>query len=447
MKAKVEAELFDGEMPVLEAIIKGTKHPSQEIILMAHLDHYKPGANDNASGSAGMIEIAKSILNMVSRGDIPPLKRTIRFLWLPELHGATAYLTDHLHLKNKGIAGLNLDMIGENYYLCESFFHLIQTPYSVPGYIDQILSNFLGWIDNISFFSPRGSRLHLNYRIRSYRGGSDHVVFNDSTLAIPTPMLGHGDVFHHTSLDSPEKCDPTELKRIISLATASVLLIANANDEDALKIAREVLSLAEVSMTERSRKSIDHLQQYANDEVKKQDISELYAYLLSYPRLQAEIEGANILEVAELCANESIKNLIKELAGSLKHKADFEREKIKRQYKFLLNHYNLKRKEYTPSETNKKASSLFPNRLFKGTLPWDFLVGNLSKQDYSWYSPYRKKYGQDMGTYTYEIANLMNGQRDILSIRHIVSCQFKEIDTEFVLHFVKDLKKLGLVAY
>ena len=52
MKAAVDATLFDGSMPVLEAKIVGQDFPNQEIIVMAHLDHYKPGANDNASGSA-----------------------------------------------------------------------------------------------------------------------------------------------------------------------------------------------------------------------------------------------------------------------------------------------------------------------------------------------------------------------------------------------------------
>ncbi|MFB0517989.1 MAG: M28 family peptidase, partial [Acidobacteriota bacterium] len=102
MRARVDAELFDGEMPVLEAKITGSEHPSQEIIIMGHLDHYKPGANDNASGSAGMVEMVRNILALVNRGEILPPRRTIRFLWLPEIHGAAAYLTEHQDLKDKG---------------------------------------------------------------------------------------------------------------------------------------------------------------------------------------------------------------------------------------------------------------------------------------------------------------------------------------------------------
>jgi hypothetical protein len=152
MKAKVDATLFDGSMPVLEAKIIGKGSPNQEIIVMAHLDHYKPGANDNASGSAGLIEMARNILAMVERGDIPPLRRTIRFLWVPEMHGTIAYLAEHQDLGQKGIAGLNLDMIGEDYALCQSSFNLTRAPYSVPGYINDVVLNLLPWLDSRDFF-------------------------------------------------------------------------------------------------------------------------------------------------------------------------------------------------------------------------------------------------------------------------------------------------------
>jgi len=200
MRAKVDATLFDGSMPVLEAKMTGQDFPSQEIIIMAHLDHYKPGANDNASGSAGMVEMARNILAMVERGDIPRLRRTIRFLWVPEMHGTIAYLAEHQDLGGRGIAGLNLDMIGEDYALCQSSFNLTCAPFSVHGYINDVVLNFLPWLESRNFFAPTGSRHLFHRRIRPYSGGSDHVMFNDSAFSIPTPMLGHGDVFSSQEL-------------------------------------------------------------------------------------------------------------------------------------------------------------------------------------------------------------------------------------------------------
>lgn len=447
MKAKVEAELFDGEMPVLEAKIIGSEYPSQEVIIMGHLDHYKPGANDNASGSAGMVEMARNILDLVQRGGILPPKRTIRFLWLPEIHGAAAYLTEHLDLKDKGIAGMNLDMIGENYYLCESSFYLIQSPNSVPGYINDVLLNLTEWLDDQAFYSPRGSRLRFNFRVAPFWGGSDHIMFNDSALSIPTPMLGHADVFHHTNLDTPDKCDPTEMKRIISLSLAATILIANAGEEEALKIAREVYTRATLRMTERTRKSLGLLHQGAEEPKMIKSLVELYSNILNYPHVQASLESSNIREVKELCQEKPSENFIDTLADNLKFQAAQERKKIDSMYELLCRLHKMKKETFQPTELYEKAASLTPKRLFKGPLPWSYAQENLSKEDFKRYQKYNEKEGRNFGSKIYEIINLMDGQRNLLAIRHIVSCEYDETDVEFVLHFVEDLKKMGLVEF
>ena len=445
MRARVEAELFDGEMPVLEAKIIGSEHPSQEIVIMGHLDHYKPGANDNASGTAGMMEMVRNILALVKRGEIPPPKRTIRFLWLPEMHGAIAYLTEHQDLKDKGIAGLNLDMIGEDYALCQANFNLTCSPYSVPGYINDVLINLLGWLEGSGFYSPRGSRYRFNFRITPYSGGSDHIVFNDSVFSVPTPMLGHGDVFHHTSLDTPDKCDPTEMKRIISLSLGATLLLANADGEDAIKIGREVYSQARLRMAERTQKSVRLLHQYAQDPEKSKHLAELYFNISNYPQVQASIESANLKEIKELCSKEAGRKVIDELANNLNRQVASEKEKIKFMYDLLTSQYNLEKEEFQPTDLYKKASSLTPQRLFKGPLPGNFLREKLGEEDYMWYAENREKAGGAYGSKNYEIVNLMDGKRTLLDIRHIVSCEFDETDIEFVLHFAEDLEKIGLV--
>ena len=55
--AKVDAELFKGEQRVLTAVIEGREFPTEEVALIAHLCHPRPSANDNASGSALLMEL------------------------------------------------------------------------------------------------------------------------------------------------------------------------------------------------------------------------------------------------------------------------------------------------------------------------------------------------------------------------------------------------------
>ncbi|MGD8539578.1 MAG: DUF4910 domain-containing protein [Candidatus Aminicenantes bacterium] len=447
MKAVVDAQLFDGNMPVLEAVLPGEDFPSQEIIIMGHLDHYKPGANDNASGSAGMMEMVRSVVNLIRNETVPPLRRTLRFLWLPEMHGTVPYLEEHQDIGERGIAGMNLDMIGENYALCQSTFNLTRSPYSVPGYINDVMVSLLDWCDGPVFFSPRGTKFRFNPRVRPYSGGSDHVMFNDSSFAIPTPMLGHGDVFHHTNMDTPDKCDPTELKRITSLALAACLFLANAGDSDALAIAQEVYNRASVRITERTHKSIRLLAAFASDEAKCSLTPVLFGNVMEYPRVQARIEAANIRETKELCVQASTQEAIETLAKKLKKRALYEEEELKSFYSGLTGYDNSDEIELPKNELDKRASAITPVRLFKGPLPRNILEERLNEDEMEWYEANREKAGENSGSKMYEIVNLMDGQRTVLDIRHTISCEFGETDVAYVIHFVQDLKKIGLVEF
>jgi hypothetical protein len=446
MKAKVDATLFDGSMPVLEAKIIGQDFPNQEVIIMAHLDHYKPGANDNASGSAGMVEMARNILALVDRGDISPLRRTIRFLWVPEMHGTIAYLTEHQDLGRLGIAGLNLDMIGEDYALCQSSFNLTRAPYSVPNYINDVVINFLPWLDSRDFFVPTGSRHLFHPRVRPYGGGSDHVMFNDSAFSIPTPMLGHGDVFHHTNHDTPEKCDPTEMKRIISLALAASLLVANADDQDALNIAREVYARACSRMTQRTGASIRLIHQYASDAKKRSTLPEIYSHATRYPGVHAQVEKANLLEIKELCQEDGTKHMIEEMAKALDNQARTEYEKIDYMHGLYLHQYGMDEKKFKPDELFQRAAIVIPERHFKGPLSGS--VREKASDAYNkWMAENQDRVGGYSGSKQYEIVNLMDGRRSLLRIRDIVSCEFDETDIEFVFRFAQELEKMGLISF
>lgn len=447
MKADVDAMLFDGSMPVLEAKIIGQDFPNQEIIVMAHLDHYKPGANDNASGSAGLVEMARNITAMVERGDIPPLRRTIRFLWVPEMHGTIAYLTEHQDLGQKGIAGLNLDMIGEDYALCQSSFNLTRAPYSVPGYINDVVLNFLPWLESRNFFAPRGSRHLFHQRVIPFSGGSDHVMFNDSAFSIPTPMFGHGDVFHHTNQDTPDKCDPTEMKRITCLALASSLFIANADDQDALDIARELFGNACSRLTERTNKSIRLIHQYAKNPEKRNSLPEIYSNATRYPAVHILIEKANLTEIKELCRKDGTKQMIDEMARALDNQARTEYERIDYAHGLYLHQYGIDEKKFRPNEFYKRAAVVIPERHFKGPLASSAIMDKMSEEYRDWLAENREKIGGYSDSKQYEIINLMDGRRNLLRIRDIVSCEFDETDIEYVFRFAQELERLGLISF
>ena len=442
MRAWVDAELIEGEMPTIDAWFPGSEHPEQEVILMGHLDHYKPGANDNASGCAGMVEIIRNIASMVERGVMEPPRRTIRFLFLPELHGAAAYLSRHPDIGERGIAGINLDMIGEDYGLCKANFNLTSSPYSVPGYINEVLADLLPWLEGNSFYSPRGSRYRFNYRVTGYSGGSDHVLFNYSAYSVPSVMLGHSNVFHHTSEDTTETCDPTELKRITALAEAGALFLANAGDGEALSLARKVSSEAHIRMAEVTGRSLKLLEEKASGE----GLAEAYWNVGRYPGLQAELEAANVREVKELCGGDAGK-LIDGMADSLLGQVGREVERIVSFYHLLLERHGLEEEPYEPNEPYVKAESNVPRCLSDGppSSALENIREELGDERAEWYSEFFGSPMTRLGGDAFEILNLVNGRRSLLDIRDIVSFEFKETSVEYVLHFAEDLREMGLI--
>jgi len=83
--AEVESTTQPYELQDPVAYIPGTDPEAPEVILSAHLfeGYVKQGANDNKSGSAAILEVARTLNTLIEEGRIPRPRRTIRFLWGP----------------------------------------------------------------------------------------------------------------------------------------------------------------------------------------------------------------------------------------------------------------------------------------------------------------------------------------------------------------------------
>ena len=109
---RIDSEFYPGAIEVVEALLPGTPG-AKEILLVSHLCHPQPGANDNASGAAALLEAAVTLAQLISRAAAAP-RRGIRFIWPPEMTGTFAWLAAEEAEVRRGrwLAGLNLDMVG-----------------------------------------------------------------------------------------------------------------------------------------------------------------------------------------------------------------------------------------------------------------------------------------------------------------------------------------------
>jgi hypothetical protein len=249
--AVVDAEFVPSNLEVVTGLIPGSTYPNEEIIVTAHLDHYKPGANDNASGSAAILEMARTMRELIENKELPPPLRTIRFMWVPEYNGTYAWLSVHLNDLVKRLANLNFDMVGENVVKTNSLLSLNYTSDSNPSFLNALLESIVDFANSFNGerYPPQmdlyigsilGSRNRLACRMDPYRTGTDHELFNNLNIGATT-LGAWPDDFYHSSEDTPDKVDPTQLHRAVVIGLAGITTLAYADNDQAQDLARLAL--------------------------------------------------------------------------------------------------------------------------------------------------------------------------------------------------------------
>ena len=246
LRAEVKARLVPDYFEVTTGVIPGTDLANEEIVFTCHLDHQSPGANDNASGAAAILEAARALSLLVKSGALPPPRRTIRFVWPPEISGSFAYLVRRPEIASRMKAGIHMDMVGGAPAATKSVFFLSRPPASIPSFVGDVGEVFFEYVKDGSrratsrgdfseaILSPEGTKEDFVAEMQGLDLGSDHQVFGDSAFGIPM-LYFHDwpDVYIHTNKDVPENLDATKLQRVAFLGAAIGYTLASAGPAEA----------------------------------------------------------------------------------------------------------------------------------------------------------------------------------------------------------------------
>jgi hypothetical protein len=209
LEVEIQARSFATPIPLLSARLPGTS--ASEVLVVSHLCHPQPSANDNASGAAANLETARVLARLQTSGALSQPRHGIRFLWVPELNGSHAFLVARrdLHL----VAALNLDMVGEDQDQCGSTLLLEHPPCFAASFAEELLLRIREQaVDWVPSYSGPGHYSMMRMAEVPYGGGSDHAALIDPAVGVPCPMLIQWpDRFYHSSLDTPDKTDPESL--------------------------------------------------------------------------------------------------------------------------------------------------------------------------------------------------------------------------------------------
>ncbi|HZL99732.1 MAG TPA: M28 family peptidase [Planctomycetota bacterium] len=458
-------------MDLVVATIPGSERPDEELVFSAHLDHPKESANDNASGSAALLDIARALKELIDGGRLPRPKRTLRFLWVPEWNGTMAYIDGRPELAGPALGGrvlanLNLDMVGEDLELLHSKLILTRTPDSLPSCLNDVVENMAQMVDGLEIRTPRGGASAFNWRMTPYSGGSDHMMFIDRK--IPAVMFSHSpDYTHHTSEDTPDKVDPVELERCELIATGAAWFLANLEERQAEDLVALVTAegLRRIGRTWRDGPVETEAQRRAArhepENVLEQSVAIVMAPILVRGAVARAIGGA--LEGLERTALATTREALAVRSVLEFNDAEGVRDAVSHATEALIRASGLLDLDEDESEAESLAAwqrfletgvhpdapavpapRTVPVRRTRGPLDFGLPESRLPADEAAWF---RSPDCPITGDMRFELVNLIDGRRDVEWIATALSAQFQPVGTADVQRYVEGLVEAGVAAW
>jgi len=244
IELRVESRVRFDERPLrtLVAIVRGSDRANEGFAIASHVQ--EPGANDNASGVAGLAESARSLASLLRDGKLERPSRSLVFLWGDEFRQSLAWLetTDM-----KPVGGLSSDMTGESKAQTGAICLLERMP--DPGALRALAPdehtpwgqaevepaslkpNGMAVIARCALADVSGLEPGWTSGEHPYEGGSDHDIF--LAHGLPTALFWHfTDFAYHTSLDRLGMVDVDEMRRTAAAILATALGVADPKPAD-----------------------------------------------------------------------------------------------------------------------------------------------------------------------------------------------------------------------
>jgi hypothetical protein len=422
--AKVDASHENGHYEFVTASIRGTDLADEVIHYTCHLDHPRPGANDNASGCVAILEAARTLKTLVDNGILPRPRRTLRFLWPPEIEGSIMYLAG-LDDPSRIKANIHMDMVG-GLPRTGSVFRISGGPYSVPSFIadlgheighfvnDQTLRFTSGEDVAFPLNAPEGGKEPLLAQMEGLDMGSDHDVFFEGAWRIPGLYLHEWpDRYIHTNFDLAANIDPTKLKRAAFIGAVSGWFLANMGDEQVPAVLEMLRrnALSRGAELRSRRAELDALDAAASTgiafelERRKVDSVTAFASLSDIDRQQAEtwlaeLESLFVLPVPAI---------------------------------------------YVPRDETVYVR----NPAIEGPMSafgYSFIEDKLGKEEVAKLElrRHRTPHG-DGGMFVYETLNFVDGERTVSDIRDWLVAELGEVPLEYVAEYLAALESIGVL--
>ena len=223
LRARASTRHYEGELYAVTGLIPGAS-AGQEVLMLGHTS--EPGAQDNATGVAMMTEAMALLQRLIRSGKLPPPRRSIRMLAMPEMFGSLSYIQRYPERMRRTVAALCLDTPAGNYELANTEYTFYMNPLVAASFVDS-------WIAVVAeqYFSRHVRQ--RKWRWRPFVSGTDNYL-GDPMIGVPVifPYSGSGVHTHHNSEDTPDAVDPRSLRDMTVIAASFMYSIAAADETE-----------------------------------------------------------------------------------------------------------------------------------------------------------------------------------------------------------------------
>ncbi len=443
IRATVGSRLYDGQMEVVSALVRG--RTDGEAVVVAHLCHPQPSANDNASGAAATLEAARTLQTLIASGRLPLPERSVRFLWVPEMTGTYAYLATHEDEIPRMVAGINLDMVGENQALCGSVFLVERPPEAAGGFAGDLveaLHEALG--EGARNLGGTAGYPLYRHAVTPFSGGSDHCILSDPTVGVPTPMLIQWpDKFYHTSADTIEKVDVEMLGVAGRLAAAYAYFVAAAGEAEARWLAREIVARGRARLASAAKVCYEQGMQQSSPAA----LGELARRGARRLAFRAERTVESLTSLLRLAAG--LEGEVEAASRAVRAAAAEERSSLEAglaQLARTLGAAELPAPQTAVDEWGERAARMVLRRTHRGPVELSALSARLGPEERA---ALRARPAAEHEAFRNLCAYLlywMDGRRTLAAIADLIECETGQRDVERLVRLAELMLKAGLLA-
>jgi aminopeptidase YwaD len=453
LSAAVKARFRTGQYRVLSGLIRGTERPREELILVAHICHPKPSANDNASGCALLAEMARTLRVLQRNRTLPRFRRSLRFLVLPEWRGTVPWLHRHRRQTKNMLGVISLDMVGEDQAKCGSTL-LVGSTHGVQQHFGgELLARAFRWVASQKSPSKLRKNSLFRWRTEPYFGGTDHMPFVDPTIGVPGLYVGNlPDHFWHTSEDTPDKTDPNTLEWV---GTASLIFaydLLNLTERERESVLAENYLAASRRLATVGQELVEKTHAFVPE--RNKGLSSWHHFCKDHRQRREKIDYELEVERAVLfsCADglrgrdrRILAGMAMEFGELLGWQAAEIHGLLQEAYDRVLDQHRidgtkLRRRR---SALERRADGLVPERTFPGPFPMTRLMDKAAKRDRRWLAEmFITLYQQHLLEIPFFF---IDGERTALEVKEKLEHEYGPVALEIFMEYLQVLRRARLI--